>query len=121
MEGMGEASHNAKNVFSGFADAYDEMGCGFERIVFRISTVGELRLIPIFKEFVETNRNRMPNVDFQFQISLHTSLESERSILIPLNSRIHPLSSVLSGFSDFAHFLKAEFRCNYMLLDYPNG
>jgi 23S rRNA (adenine2503-C2)-methyltransferase len=120
MEGMGEASHNAANVFDGFAEAYEKIADKFDRIVFRISTVGEIRLIPKYKEFVERNRKIMQKVDFQFQLSLHNSLDTERSELIPVNSKNYPLSVVLSEFSGLATYLNTEFRCNYLLLNYPD-
>lgn len=118
---MGEASHNIDNTFNGFQLAYSHLGQKYEKIAFRISTIGNVKLVDRYIEFIEANKSQMPNVEFQFQISLHNAIDSERKELIPKNSARYGIDEVIREFSRLAKYLGTKIKCNYLLLNFPNG
>lgn len=120
FEGMGESSYNLNNCFQGFKNSRLTPN-GFDKTVFRLSTVGNLELIEPYSQFILENRQSMPDVRFNFQVSLHSPFDEERKYLIPGISGKFKINEIIKSFGDFAEFLDSKLKLNYLLLNFPNG
>jgi len=121
LEGMGEASYNLANCLSGFSSFFESSANEFDKIAFRVSTAGNVSLIAPYKQFITRESPKMPNVQFQFQVSLHTPFDEERRFLVPRFGIDYPIGEMIPQFKKFADFLKSPLKFNYMLLRYPDG
>lgn len=121
MEGMGEPSRNLTNCLEGFGESKKEILKQFDRINYRITTVGNPEMVKPYKEFISSQTDSGEKVKFQIQLSLHSPFDSERRYLMPAVSKKHELKEIVPPFVSLANFLKEPFRVNYLLLDFPNG
>ncbi|VVB75798.1 Dual-specificity RNA methyltransferase RlmN [uncultured archaeon] len=120
IEGMGEASYNLKNCINGFL-SFKRKKSRFRRIVFRISSAGNLNLIKPYKEMVLKNKKNMPEVEFRIQLSLHSPYDKERAMLIPNLGKKYKIEEILPKFKELADFFGKKLKINYMLLNFPSG
>lgn len=121
MEGMGEPSFNLMNCLQGLELSYQDLVGLFRKIIFRISTIGNTALIDPYRKFIQDTGDRMPHVDFQFQISLHTPFNHERAWLIPKFGARLTVEEVLKRFYVLSDYLGDKLKCNYLLMNYPDG
>ena len=121
LEGMGEPSYNINNCLSAFSRVHPDLSEDFDRMVFRVSTIGNPKLISPYKKYIQNNSKILSNVQYQFQLSLHTPLDREREILIPIISRKHRIKEIFSSFYDLSDFFGLKLKCNYLLLNFPWG
>lgn len=121
FEGMGEAYHNIVNCFSGFVSAYPVLSNKFEKIVLRISSVGNVALVEEYKSFVKEHSYMEQNVEFEIKFSLHTPFDSERKYLFPSVSNQLSIKSVIEEFYKLSDYLNSKLICNYVLFQYPSG
>lgn len=63
----------------------------------------------------------MPKLDFQFQLSLHNAINDERRVMIPSLSKKMSVEQILESFYWLADELGTKLKCNYLLLNYPDG
>jgi 23S rRNA (adenine2503-C2)-methyltransferase len=121
LEGMGEASHNIDNSLRAFGYVFADLSDRFDRIVFRISSAGNINFIKKFRRFIASNSDILDHVSFQVQLSLHSPFEHERSWLMPSVSKKNRLQDILREFHLLSEFLGNTLVCNYMLLNFPQG
>ena len=121
FEGMGEATFNLGNCLNGFKQFYDSGDNIFKNIAFRISTAGNPDFIEPYKSFIERNREHMGNVRFQFQLSLHSPFDDERSQIIPYLGKKYPIEDTTRKMQELADYLGTKLKFNYMLLNFPKG
>ena len=121
FEGMGEASYNIDNCVEAFKSVYSRISSMFQKIVLRISTVGNVALAEKYISFVKANKQKMPNVEFQIKFSLHTPFDEERRYLMPKISTKYNLDSILSELYKCSDYFETPLICNYVLFDYLNG
>lgn len=119
LEGMGEPTRNLDNCLKAFKNVYPKIEKQFNKIIFKVSTIGYTNLIEKYICFIKENTKSMPKVAFRFQISLHSPVNEERHILIPTISG--EISKIIKDFYKLSDFLGSKLLCNYMLLNYPNG
>tara|TARA_Y100000034_G_scaffold133580_1_gene199437 strand:- start:3139 stop:4050 length:912 start_codon:yes stop_codon:yes gene_type:complete len=124
-EGMGEASFNIENVVGGFQKArsvlFDEYD--MERVDFGVSTVGNVSMIPEYRELALEDKEERTNYDFQ--LSLHSAIDDKRKVIIPNMPRLKgreltPLE-IVDQFSDLAKSLEQPMKFNYLLLNSGEG
>lgn len=121
MEGMGEPSYNIENILIALTSVIEDLERMFARITFRISTVGNVDMVDPYIRFIEAFAKFHEKLTFQFQLSLHTAIDAERAIMIPSRSGRKSLSVILKELYRLADFLNAKLKCNYLLLDFPDG
>lgn len=121
MEGMGEPTYNIDNCCSAVANVAPQLEEMFDRIVFRISTAGNIQFIEPYLQFIENFGALHPAFKFQFQLSLHTAIANERAKLIPSRAGERPLGEILPRLYALAERLGDKLKCNYMLMDFPWG
>lgn len=118
FEGMGEASDNFVACEQAFDLAWNELLHDFDRIIFRISSVGKTSLVEKYIELI--NRNKYNNVIYEAKLSLHTIVEQEREYIFR-DKYLANIKQILNKFLELARATKNPLICNYMLLEYPNG
>jgi adenine C2-methylase RlmN of 23S rRNA A2503 and tRNA A37 len=121
LEGMGEASHNIENCLEAFKGSYHQLTRNFDRIVFRISSAGNIDFIDRFGQFVSKHLNVLERASFQCQLSLHSPFEWERRWLMPSISKKNSLKDIMKEFNLLSGFLANDLICNYMLMNFPQG
>lgn len=121
FEGMGEFSHNAKNGFEAVRLVYPYLSSKFKQIIVRPTSVGNIRLVDKYKDFITQNQYMLDNTIFQAKLSVHTPFQEERVYLSPVTSGLYDIETILSKFYELSDFLGQKLRCNYVLFDYPNG
>lgn len=120
-EGMGEASRNINNCFGALIEVYPEISNRFQKIVFRVSTIGNIELVKNYIDFVHANGYLKTNIEFQIKLSLHTPFDIERLYLSTNISKRYRVNEILKEFYSLADVLNTKLICNYVLFDYPNG
>jgi len=121
IEGMGEPSYNIYNCLNSFSSMRNKLKNEFDKIIYRVSTVGNISMIPKYKDFIKESKKLFEETEFQFQVSLHSPFNSEREYLIPGMAKKYRLEDVISYFREFSEFLNTGLKCNYMLLNFPDG
>jgi len=119
LEGMGEPTYNIKNSLIAFKEIYPDILYKFNRIIFRISTSGNIGFITELKEIIRDNPEFVTNNYLQMQLSLHSPFDRERRWLMPSASANHSIKEILSGLYPLCDLLGSKLICNYMLLDFP--
>ena len=115
LEGMGEASYNFDNAFNGMKKAIPELLSEYKTLRMRISTAGNLGLIDKLEKVVENNVHA---ITYEFQLSLHSSIDEDRKYLIPGFAKRWGVESTTKEFTSFAHRIGQKPRFNYLLLNF---
>ncbi len=121
LEGMGEPTHNLDNCLTSLAQTADKLTAEFDKVVFKVSTAGNINFIPPYMAFVDDFRKRYANLEFQFQVSLHSAIDEERRKLVPNIAHKTDLKTLVAEFGKLAKFLNMKLKCNYLLINYPWG
>ena len=121
FEGMGEFSHNAANCFEAIKSVYPYLSSKFKHIIIRPTSVGNVKLVDVYKNFINQNQYMLDNTTFQAKLSVHTPFQEEKVYLSPVTSSKYDIETILNRFYDLTDFLGQKLRCNYVLFDYPNG
>lgn len=121
LEGMGEPTHNLDNCLTSLERSASRMTTEFDKVVYKVSTAGNVNFIQPYMVFVEDFRRRYSNLEFQFQVSLHSAIDEERRRLVPNIAHKTDLRTLVARFSELAEFLNMKLKCNYLLLNYPWG
>lgn len=121
-EGMGDASFNIANIVAGFQGARSVLFEKYriQKVDFGISTIGNVKMIPIYQELALKDAEKRTNYDFQ--ISLHSANDVKRKSIIPnmpmdkTQGKELTLHQIFDQFSRLAKALNQPMKFNYMLL-----
>ena len=113
MEGMGEPTYNLESIFQAINNSISALTRHFSTIKLRISTAGNVGAIDEIERLIR--QSDFPNLHHQFQVSLHSSMDDDRQILIPNFGTRYSVEDTVEAFGRLADRLNQKLKLNYML------
>ena len=110
LMGMGEPLHNYENVMRAMRIVSDRRGIGIAESRITVSTVG---VVPAIDRFAD---DRQP---YNLAVSLHATNDSERSALVPVNSR-WPLADLMAACRRYSEATGRRVLFGWTLIDGKN-
>jgi 23S rRNA (adenine2503-C2)-methyltransferase len=107
LMGMGEPFHNYENVMTAITRLNDPDGRNFGSRRFTISTVG---LIPAIRRFATEKRQ------INLSISLHSVIDTQRSLLLPINKR-YPVDELFIACKDYINSTGRRLTFEWVLIN----
>ena len=106
--GTGEPFHNYDELIRAIHLIHDRLGIGARKMT--VSTVG---LVPKIRRFAEEG------LQVKLAISLHSTLDEERSQIMPVNRR-YPIAELISACHDFVAVTKRRITFEWALIQGQN-